>query len=1806
MNPVTESRLYEYRKLLSDQIESLPSISHFHVRIYKVVDVDESNSMITLNFHMANPNMSKSLTFYSTLREYMERKLSDFTFVNILDVDSCVGVQTSVSVTWPVVPINTVTRPREGYCIGSNGSIVNRYCFGNYIDGANWLDLDEPCTIHQYTNTTVNLTNILNLNNTKEYMEQVVEISRNYLELIAYDIELISYFFEQVTYSDYVNLTSVSIIINQLMEVPKGVLKQSQASSNATDRILYHLSNIIHRSGYIGEIAGKDFYIISSYAKEHNLNAIVIEENNVYKVCNVLDLNEILHNDKLKAALFLSDSVMSQLQEEDLLHSKIIVTVFRNSNLFNEVDERTKKTDVTFGVTFPYLSKVTKDISTIYRVSDSEADVSCLFWEYDLNDKKGHWVETKTNNSNTSTICTYDRPMHFTLVRNEEVNVTRELETLINSDDTLSEKLKDTFLLLINYYMDFKPIDIQLVSQLLQIAARAQDEDNLELVTDIINVIVIIPKEVLVESQIAYNATGKILFYFDQIVQNSAWSQRVKRDNVYAVIQHLRDDLFHGFTIEHCDGRYEFKLLKEETTTEEISLVEKLDAGMLISRDMLDQLITYNKHGYIPKIVIIVFLKDSLFIEYYANPRIKTKVVGVSFPNFDDAQNGDITLLYKLDSNISLNYACSVYQSDTNDATVVHGFWNTESPATLKHGIQVCKFWKPTYFSLIYNLVNLTAHLEAMLKSTEDIEVILDDTNSITENYYDHLKPVDVYLIAQLLSKVKEVDEIILEVCSAIVNDIMKVSETILRTSQKIYNSTNIILDIFNNIAGNYDKNKKIYKENIALIISSIEESGMYGIRLEKCSQQCNVIVLNDSPVFQNTALNTFDGELTLSSNLVDSLTNTESEGYTPKLVLIIFYSNVLFVEKDSSRSTSQIFGINFPNYAKTLSDEVRLSLKVPPGTNSEYYNCVSWIFHDEDTDNAEGMWSYESRGKNDDTINCHFYEQNYFTVTDGKIIIENVTKTLEYISNSKVSFSMKLYKAQDISYYYLEFLPYDIYQFSEILMQCDKPSHDGLDMVSTIVNNILHTPQEVLLDSMIKYDALKQILRGINHVSNFEAAREHSLLRDQFGLVVCELDSESSNGVIVTSVSIECTHEVDDAAFTNHENVIASSILSKKAAAQIIEENENPRVIFSIFSNNIFFDMEKIQNSTLILGLSIPNLQEKLKGNIVVLYNNTIFNTSEYSCGYWEDFIHWEANSGEYLDSFKKCSYSEATYFTIQQNISNDNTIDITELLKNIINADYSVLEKLQQTLEILFRYSNQFKAQHVYLISKILSFVEKADLKCLEATANITNSIMNLPRQVLLDSQDKYNATDWILYQIDRIAEGIEGLVQIEIGKFAIISLYNISGIFISNCVENCKVEILLDRNLTVLYKNENISTVMMFDDVLQGDIQKFSSAQVVITIFFNNALFNEEDGVTYKTIGPIIGVAIPSQSKQLSGSLNFYYDTKSSNSNACAFWNYAVAEDTITRGHWEMSKPIPRPSQISMCESKYTTHFALLQTGKNVTSDLENIINSNSTVQKKLENLVIILTQSIVNLKPVDIYLISQILEYALEGINSHQMNLTSRIVSKLFQVPRDVLRESQSTYHATDKILHTVELIAKELTSIDVDPIIKDNFTLAIYDLKKTNTSGLLLDDCNDTRCNISLLEGNANLTELVGNKNLQTAIVLSDELLEQMREIEGSAKLVVTIYFSDVFFNEPSERDGKVSMVCGILLPGFNVTFLGNLYLMFNIADKVADSCAFWNFQVNLVPFLNNNIRQASIQPLFFMKNEDASSSMKIK
>lgn len=153
----------------------------------------------------------------------------------------------------------------------------------------------------------------------------------------------------------------------------------------------------------------------------------------------------------------------------------------------------------------------------------------------------------------------------------------------------------------------------------------------------------------------------------------------------------------------------------------------------------------------------------------------------------------------------------------------------------------------------------------------------------------------------------------------------------------------------------------------------------------------------------------------------------------------------------------------------------------------------------------------------------------------------------------------------------------------------------------------------------------------------------------------------------------------------------------------------------------------------------------------------------------------------------------------------------------------------------------------------------------------------------------------------------------------------------------------------------------------------------------------------------------------------------------------------------------------------------------------------------------------------------------------------MTLVNRIVSGLLQVDRKTLHQSQIKYSATDRILYNIDQMSVTFHHKKSEVIVHDYFTMGFFTLTDTNINAIKLSKCSSRICFISGLK-NASLNDFLNLQDMETAVILSDTLVNQIQNSKNSTTLIVTVFFHNALFNE-EDRELSTSMIFGIVLKG---------------------------------------------------------------
>lgn len=343
------------------------------------------------------------------------------------------------NLTWPITAIGSFTLSLE-LCIKENGEPIRRQCGGNFLTGGIWQHTNESCSdIINPSEHTLELHQLLN-NDTitsKELTENLLDITKGSSKMDVIDVYLISKNIEKLeTYLNDTDMSDVTKIISNVMNIDTKTLKQSQNLLNCTDRILNSLDNIInYQSGNVilEHIISEKVLIQISDIRVTNIIGAALEkltEDDIdfetYKLVPIYkNVSNEVWKDNTELLILLPNDLISEIHDCFTVNAsiKFIVQLFFNDALFNEHIEtnRTVNSKIVNLNVPNYDCSFNSRFGIYFRpLHNTTFKKRCSFWNYGMDDAKEHniqggWLEDGIIKENV-TICHFDHMTHFALL----------------------------------------------------------------------------------------------------------------------------------------------------------------------------------------------------------------------------------------------------------------------------------------------------------------------------------------------------------------------------------------------------------------------------------------------------------------------------------------------------------------------------------------------------------------------------------------------------------------------------------------------------------------------------------------------------------------------------------------------------------------------------------------------------------------------------------------------------------------------------------------------------------------------------------------------------------------------------------------------------------------------------------------------------------------------------------------------------------------------------------------------------------------------------------------------------------------------------------------------------------------------------------------------------------------------------------------------------------------------------------------------------------------------------------------------
>lgn len=301
-----------------------------------------------------------------------------------------------------------------------------------------------------------------------------------------------------------------------------------------------------------------------------------------------------------------------------------------------------------------------------------------------------------------------------------------------------------------------------------------------------------------------------------------------------------------------------------------------------------------------------------------------------------------------------------------------------------------------------------------------------------------------------------------------------------------------------------------------------------------------------------------------------------------------------------------------------------------------------------------------------------------------------------------------------------------------------------------------------------------------------------------------------------------------------------------------------------------------------------------------------------------------------------------------------------VTDHLNNLLDSN-STAESIIKNLTEISEYYEHFEVIDIFLIARVLRKVIDDNVD-LNSTAIIISNIINSNRSVLMASQNNLNSTNEILYYFDRIMinsnmpeeESHVKIVERNIVILIAHIVHGITGIIIRGNSSTDMISEVVYRNSTwqEIFEREDLISAILIPEELVQQLEESSveDPRLIITVFMQDSLFNEENDGNVSNVSKVFGVLIPDFEGKFVKPLEMVFKADDSDGNkTCGFWKFRTASINSDASSWVIDGTgslLENHTDYVLCEFWHVTHFAML-----VIQD-GNILNYDSDLIKFLD--------------------------------------------------------------------------------------------------------------------------------------------------------------------------------------------------------------------------------------------------------------
>lgn len=427
--------------------------------------------------------------------------------------------------------------------------------------------------------------------------------------------------------------------------------------------------------------------------------------------------------------------------------------------------------------------------------------------------------------------------------------------------------------------------------------------------------------------------------------------------------------------------------------------------------------------------------------------------------------------------------------------------------------------------------------------------------------------------------------------------------------------------------------------------------------------------------------------------------------------------------------------------------------------------------------------------------------------------------------------------------------------------------------------------------------------------------------------------------------------------------NYVLQSLLHLTTNSNTGYDLESEYEILKNITNTAADELSNVVSVDSFLSSHYCYKTESIVNNVTVTWNTTPKGYIAYSdeiCILDDGTRASRKCNGDFINGVKWSDFNGICTDTITRSQITD---DLMDLLSNNHTSE-AIISNLTELSE-QYEYFQPFD---IYIISNLMKTVYSDGVN-LTNVAIIVDNVMKSNRSILRESQTALNATNNMLYYLDKIAINsnlLDEYDQVEICQtntvvlLANLLINNVNGIAIYSSNSTLVSSEILYTNSSIedhLEEENFMAAVIIPNGLLQQIlVSSIAKPKLIITVFLEDTLFNEDAETNVTDVSKIFGVLLPEFSEEFSEPISVIFKQDNDIDDIdrhCAFWQFSsIAIDDQRTTSWSIESNatvLENQTGFVVCEFWHITHFAMLvlddpnYLGSNFDFTLLDIINN-----------------------------------------------------------------------------------------------------------------------------------------------------------------------------------------------------------------------------------------------------------------------